>query len=175
MKLPLDYKVEFIKDVLFDDFKKAEDFLKITLPQSYKNYLINNGRFKITKKGSKYSYYEMIHPSTSIELIQKEIDEFDEEVFGTEKEDIEAAHEEFNLRIKLYPFQYYSTYVSDFWCFYIDGKKNDELYIIDIFHDDFELSSLLSDELQYCEDFNNYSFEDFIKWHFIKIESELNE
>lgn len=180
------FKIEHIKDVSKEDLENAEKYIQMPLPESYKNYLLEIGRFRVVYDDKDiYHHYEILHPKQSTAIIQSEIDNFEETVFGDSEEEIKAAHKEFELRKRLYPFQYCSTYVHDFWCFYLDSRKNEEYLIVDIYHDDCELEHFLEPGKIYPDSINNsyneygdydvYSFYSFMKERFKKITESFFE
>lgn len=58
----------------------------------------------------------------------------------------------------MYPFQYISTYVHDFYCFYKKKSKEGQAEICSIYHDDYELAHYID---KHKPD-DQYSFEQHI-------------
>ncbi|MBN2694441.1 SMI1/KNR4 family protein [bacterium] len=167
--IPQNYYIEFVKDVTIEHLKEAESYIGVNLPPKYKDYLLKNGRFRVIKKDSDYPYFEFLHPKESIAQIQYEKDNFDETCFGDEPSEIQAAYNELAVRERLYPFQYCSSYVKDFWCLFLGASIDESFYIADVFHDDYELFGYFSESPIIWNEFNNYSFESYLIYNYLLV------
>jgi hypothetical protein len=131
-------RFELLPPVPPREIAEVEAQLGWSLPADYAWFLLHQGRL-VAYDDEGCECFRMLTPRESLAIIQNEKDSFVETVFGDEPDAIAQAHRELDIRLALYPFQYVSQDVSDFYCFWMRGQAP----VLNIFHDDFDLSDWL--------------------------------
>lgn len=137
-KLSESAQIRFVEPASRKDVATVNEALGTKLPESYVDFICGPKRFEIAYGTD--AYFRFLDPKESLALIEREIENFDEEAFGDSEEEIQYAHRESAVRRRMFPFQYISTYVYDFYCFHLDDARDSEMRILPIYHDDYELS-----------------------------------
>lgn len=169
------HRVEYVQDVSAADLDEAEAYLGTFLPDTYRRLLLEKGRFRVVQSGPPGEIlYEVLHPRESVEHIKRQLDEYQEDQFGDEPEDLEAARQWLARARRLYPFQHCLGAVSDFWCFYLDSSQGQEHFIVNVAHDEYDLDFLTPGVPNPSVGaFDGYSFASFFSWHLKSIEEAL--
>lgn len=120
------------------EIAQVEKKLKIKLPADYREFISTRGLF-VAFQGDKRDLYRMLHPKESLARIENEIASFDPDLYD-DPSDLKHAKREHEVRKRLYPLQYMSHYVGDFYSYLLKPRGSP---ILNIYHDDFELSDWL--------------------------------
>ncbi|NMO17859.1 SMI1/KNR4 family protein [Pyxidicoccus fallax] len=145
------------------ELEKLERALGSMLPASYLQFIARHGLLSVTDwRGQERA--RMLSPSEVMEGHEYQKDFIEEDAFGDEEEDLEAARREAQVRKRLVPFQYISSRaVSDFYCFDTELRRDTGPLILQVFHDDFELAPWLLDaspDVSFC----TFDFDEHLGW-----------
>ncbi|MHA7632496.1 SMI1/KNR4 family protein [Corallococcus sp. M7] len=129
-----------------EELRPLEDALGPLLPKSYLQFITRHGLFRATDDAG-HERARMLSPAEVLEQHAGYQEFVDEDSFGEEEDEREAALRELEVRRRLIPFQYIaSSSVHDFYSFDTGWRRDEGMLIFKAYHDDFDLAPWLLDE-----------------------------
>lgn len=128
-----------------EDLRLLEDALGPLLPNAYLQFITRHGLFAATD-ASGYERARMLSPSEVLERHEWYKEFVEEDSFGEEEDEREAALRELEVRRRLIPFQYIAdSSVHDFYSFDTGLRRDEGMLILKAYHDDYDLAPWLLD------------------------------
>ncbi|MBJ6764149.1 SMI1/KNR4 family protein [Myxococcaceae bacterium JPH2] len=143
--------------------RELERTLGELLPASYLRFVAQHGLLRVTDRAG-IEQARMLSPSEVLEFHEGFKTFVEEDSFGDEEDEREAALLELEVRRRLVPFQYIADpYVNNFYSFDTGLRQPSGPLIIQAYHDDYDLASwLLSDapDTSSC----TFDFDEHLRW-----------
>ena len=129
-----------------EELRQLERTLGKVLPEAYLQFITQHGLFRATDwRGEERA--RMLSPAEVLERHEWNKEFVEEDSFGDEDDEKEAARRELEVRRRLVPFQYIArSYVSDFYSFDTGLRRANGALILQAYHDDYDLAPWLLDE-----------------------------
>ncbi|XXF79690.1 SMI1/KNR4 family protein [Myxococcaceae bacterium GXIMD 01537] len=129
-----------------EELRALEDALGKLLPESYLQFITQYGLFRATDKAG-LEQARMLSPAEVLNEHERHQEFVEEDSFGDEEEEMEAARRELEVRRRLIPFQFIAdSHVSNFYSFDTGWRRDSGALIIQALHDDYDLAPWLLDE-----------------------------
>lgn len=159
--LPL--KEVSIIPVRADELVQLERSLGEVLPETYLQFITQHGLFLATDWTGR-ERARMLSPLEVLERHEWSKELIEEDSFGDEEDEREAALLEREVRSRLVPFQYIAdSNVSDFYAFDTGLRRDSGPLILQAYHDDYDLAPWLLDEspdVSGC----TFDFDEHLRW-----------
>ncbi|WP_239470162.1 SMI1/KNR4 family protein [Archangium violaceum] len=160
-ELPL--KAVHVTPVGGKELSQLERTLGKVLPETYLQFITQHGLFRATD-GYGHERARMLSPSEVLERHEWYKEFVEEDSFGDEEEEMEAARREAEVRRRLVPFQYISnSNVSDFYSFDTGLRRATGPLIMQAYHDDYDLAPWLlaeAPDVSGC----TFDFDEHMSW-----------
>ncbi|MFP2929179.1 SMI1/KNR4 family protein [Pyxidicoccus sp. 3LG] len=145
------------------ELKQLELVLGQVLPEAYLQFITRHGLFSATDwRGQERA--RMLSPAEVLERHAGFKEFVEEDSFGDEEDEKEAALRELEVRSRLVPFQYLAhSNVSDFYSFDTGLRRANGALILQAYHDDYDLAPWLLDEapdVSGC----TFDFDEHLRW-----------
>ncbi|MBN8466733.1 SMI1/KNR4 family protein [Corallococcus exiguus] len=129
-----------------EELRLLEDALGPLLPKPYLQFITRHGLFCATDAAG-HERARMLSPAEVLERHEGFKEFVEEDSFGEEEDEREAALRELEVRRRLIPFQYIAdSFVHDFYSFDTGWRRDEGALILKAHHDDYDLAPWLLDE-----------------------------
>ncbi|MBZ4334101.1 SMI1/KNR4 family protein [Corallococcus interemptor] len=129
-----------------EELRLLEAALGSLLPKAYLQFITQHGLFAATDS-SGHERARMLSPAEVLEQHAGYQEFLEEDSFGEEEDEREAALRELEVRRRLIPFQYIAdSFVHDFYSFDTGWRRDEGALILKACHDDYDLAPWLLDD-----------------------------